>query len=242
MIRERIPEAGFIDFIEEVVLMRVLRTSLLALAMGLACGPPVHAGLHYEFSQANYDVSAGATVLVDVYLRQSDPTAVLATVGLSSAGVRVFFDEVPLASQPAQVLGLGDLLGNPDFNDPASPIKDLVANHSAGLFKLGDLDPANFTGVFAVGDRILLGTFRFTAGLVGGQVTHLRAGDFNAQLDDTVAMTGTVLDGFITDGLATITVAPVTFVIPEPSALVLLGCGVLSLLGCRRGWQRQASA
>ena len=220
--------------------MRVLRLGILVLAVGLCGGPAAHADLLYEFNQANYSVAAGGSVLVDVFLHQTDPTAILSTVGLSSAGVRVHFDEPPLPSQPAKVLGLGDLLGNAAFNDPASPVKDLVANHSAGLFEFGDLDPAHFTGVFAVGDRILLGTFRFTAGSIGGQVTHLRAGDFNAQLDDTVAMNGDVLDRLIADGSATITVEQGTFVIPEPSALLLLGCGALGLLG--RGWRRNARA
>ena len=43
------------------------------------------------------------------------------------------------------------------------------------------------------GNSILLGTFKFTAGSVAGEVTHLRATDFDSLFDETITDNGVVL-------------------------------------------------
>jgi len=59
----------------------------------------------------------------------------------------------------------------------------------------------------AAADFIFLGSFRFTADMVGGQVAHLLATDLFPGRDETVTGAGRPLDGLIGDGQVTITIA-----------------------------------
>ena len=65
--------------------------------------------------------------------------------------------------------------------------------------------------------RVLLGPFRFTAGIVAGEITTIRVVDVPGT-EDTVTATGLVLDPLVQAGEATIQVTA----IPEPARLTLL--------------------
>jgi hypothetical protein len=81
--------------------------------------------------------------------------------------------------------------------------------------------------------RLLLGTFRFTAGSVLGESTPLRVTDYDPGFDDVVTGDLRVLDSSpIYDGVARITT------VPEPGTLVLLAAAVLSVL-LAVFWQRR---
>jgi hypothetical protein len=209
----------------------ILSPLMLVVLPAAAPGSPVYS---YHFDQANYQVTPGGTVDVRVFLRETiDPgagdTSLLAAEGLFSAGVRVHFDEPPVPGDPARVLGEGDIVGNPAFDFFFGPVKSLVPGSSAGLSE--SVDVLNFAGVAAAGGpttfEVLLGTFRFTAGSVPGQVTRLRATDFSPDDETLTNATGTVLDPFIRDGQAAITVVAA---VPEPGSLPLMGVGVGSVL------------
>ena len=85
--------------------------------------------------------------------------------------------------------------------------------------------------------RILIGTFRFTAGLIGGETTTIRAADIPDFSDDWITGADGQLDDVISAGRATITVN--TSAVPEPSSAIamvigLLGAGGFGLAGQRR--------
>ena len=78
---------------------------------------PARAGSAYQFAfdQSTYQVDPGGQVLVNVYLQEQvsgGTSSVLATDGLIGAGMRVSFDLAPLPSDPAKVLGVGDVIPN----------------------------------------------------------------------------------------------------------------------------------
>lgn len=201
----------------------MLRTLLVVTCM-LMLHASSQAALVYTFDQSDYLVAPGDTVDVQVFLTQTDTTSILTDEGLSSAGVRVEFD----LNQPidrAEVLSLSNIISNPAFdeNDPLFTGSELVPGHSAGLF-----DGISFLGTPVVGNSVLLGTFTFTSGAIGGEVTNLRATDFSAFTETVSGVVGTPLDGMIGDGLATITVSA----IPEPSSVAMIGAA--AVLVCLR--------
>ncbi|MCA9066739.1 MAG: PEP-CTERM sorting domain-containing protein, partial [Planctomycetaceae bacterium] len=145
-----------------------------------------------------------------------------------SGSVRVFFDEAPVPTDPAQVFALSDITPNPLFDDSLlGATIDLDPGVSAGF--VDNVDDVFFP---LLGDTILLGSFTFTAGNVDGQITNLRATDFDLLFDDTFAGDLTVLDGSISDGFATITVSSAAAV-PEPSNFLLIGAGALGIFVLR---------
>ena len=186
------------------------------------------ADIVYQFDATNYSVAPGATVDVEVFIVQTgnttnDPVD-LSTDGLESAAVRVFFDGNPPTDR-AEVLSTGNITFNPQFDDIALEQSDVVPGISAGL-----ADSINFVANPVTGTNILVGTFTFTAGLVPGEVTNLRATDFG-DFDDTIAGDAnlTALDDIIVDGVATITVTA----IPEPGSMIFLA-GIGLVIGLRR--------
>ena len=186
------------------------------------------ADIVYQFDATNYSVAPGATVDVEVFIVQTgnttnDPVD-LSTDGLESAAVRVFFDGNPPTDR-AEVLSTGNITFNPQFDDIALEQSDVMPGISAGL-----ADSINFTANPVTGTNILVGTFTFTAGLVPGEVTNLRATDFG-DFDDTIAGDAnfTALDDIIVDGVATITVTA----IPEPGSMIFLA-GIGLVIGLRR--------
>jgi hypothetical protein len=200
---------------------------LLALvSAGKTHAEPTYA---YRFDQSDYTVFAGATVDVRVFLVETlgaGDTSILATEGLFSAGTRVVFSEAAPAAPAAMVLDVADILGNPAFDFPLGPLRSLSPGVSAGLVE--NVSLSNPTGVMATGGpttfETFLGTFRFTAGDVGNELTLLRATDFSPGAETITNLTGTALDARISDARATITV------IPEPATVVLLALAVLVLL------------
>ena len=184
------------------------------------------ADIVYQFDATNYSVAPGATVDVEVFIVQTgnttnDPVD-LSTDGLESAAVRVFFDGNPPTDR-AEVLSTGNITFNPQFDDIALEQSDVMPGISAGLAD------SIFVSNPVTGTNILVGTFTFTAGLVPGEVTNLRATDFGV-LDDTIAGDAnlTPLDDIIVDGVATITVTA----IPEPGSMIFAGIGLV--IGLRR--------
>ena len=185
------------------------------------------ADIVYQFDATNYSVAPGATVDVEVFIVQTgnttnDPVD-LSTDGLESAAVRVFFDGNPPTDR-AEVLSTGNITFNPQFDDIALEQSDVVPGISAGLAD------SIFVSNPVTGTNILVGTFTFTAGLVPGEVTNLRATDFG-DFDDTIAGDAnlTPLDDIIVDGVATITVTA----IPEPGSMIFLA-GIGLVIGLRR--------
>ena len=186
------------------------------------------ADIVYQFDATNYSVAPGATVDVEVFIVQTgnttnDPVD-LSTDGLESAAVRVFFDGNPPTDR-AEVLSTGNITFNPQFDDSVLEESDVMPGISAGL-----ADSINFVANPVTGTNILVGTFTFTAGLVPGEVTNLRATDFG-DFDDTIAGDAnlTPLDDIIVDGVATITVTA----IPEPGSMIFLA-GIGLVIGLRR--------
>ena len=89
--------------------------------------------------------------------------------------------------------------------------------------------------------QVLLGTFQFTVpgNAAVGEVTHLRATDFDPSLADTTIYDGSpfgmAVDASIVDGFATITIdAGSQNAVPEPASVTMMGLGGAALLLHRR--------
>jgi prepilin-type N-terminal cleavage/methylation domain-containing protein len=205
-------------------------------AIGVTClwsGVAAAAGPLYAFAfaQANYLAAPGGTVDVPVYLKETvgSGTSRLDSngVGMFGAGVVLSFDNP--SSTRAKVLTTADISPNAAFNDTASG-KKAVTVATATLSEVTDFS------VFVHADNptpglgqylMTIGTFEFTVGSTPGEVTTILTGQ--NPLGD-VNITGDIeaLDGVITNASMTITT------VPEPSVLVLLATGLLSLVGCTR--------
>ena len=146
---------------------------------------------------------------------------ILTDFGIVSGSTRVFFNEPVVPGDPATVVAAGDITPNVNFDDPFLTNVFLDPGISAGLVGGVDILTPAITG-----NSILLGTFTFTAGSVGGEVTNLRATDLDAFFDDTVADNGALLDALIQDGFATITVTGAA--VPEPATGVIVGAFLLA--------------
>jgi hypothetical protein len=216
--------------------MRVRWTCLITAAALVLAARAAHAASYsYAFDQSNYSVSLGQTVDVLVYLQETGGT-VFRDDGLIGSGVKVFFNDPPAPSSPAQVLTDAAVANISGFEQVWSKTA-VPASGYAGL-SLGTFNYVYGTETSPNEYRIPLGRFTFTAGSVAGQVTHLRATDFDPTMDDTVyydqSLNPVSLDGSIQDATATI------MVVPEPSAIMLLILAGLSLLGYLwqgRRWQ-----
>ncbi len=202
--------------------------SLFVFSIAVALSHPAKADLVYTFGQSNYNVTANETVDVSVFLTQTSPGPInLAVDGIISGSVRVIFNETP-PSAPAAVLALADIIPNPQFDETLLGAEfELAPGVSAGFVDGVDDIFAPLTG-----NSVLLGTFRFTAGGVGGEVTNLRATDFRI-LDDTIGgdFFLTAVDNSIADGFATITVVST---IPEPSTMAISSIALVGLMMRRR--------
>jgi hypothetical protein len=185
----------------------------------------------YVLSQENYSVSPGGTVAVTVYLQETvsgGDVSILAPegVGLVGAGVSVFQNDAPQPTDPARVLGVSDVSA-PLSYEFVTPTVELIGA-KLSLFNLDEDYPPVHGEEYAPGVfRLELGTFRFTAGAVVGELTPIRATDYDPFFDDVVTPAGLALDGSISEGRATIVT------VPEPGAWALL-CAAVAALAFRR--------
>ena len=76
----------------------------------------------YAFEHANYNVAAGGTVDVRVYLEQIGTETILTDFGIFGASVNVMFNEVPGPLEPAQVLSDLDIYPSNLFDEPVEPV------------------------------------------------------------------------------------------------------------------------
>jgi len=203
----------------------LLKTCLLGLVgIGLAEGP-ARADLVLTFDQSNYLVDANQGFDVSVYLTESG-TNILATDGLSSAGIVVSFNVPAMVSDPAQVVQITQNPGVSETDDfvsttitPATSSQAGTAQLMFSIFLSDVLFPPSGSS------SILIGTFRFAAGAVPGETTNLSvaiAGG-GAQF---FSGTNQDLDDLITTTTASVTVRG-GGVVPEPHAILLLSSGLV---------------
>lgn len=175
----------------------------------------------FGFGQDEYVVQQNAQVDVEVFLLQSDPAGDevdLTVDGIVSAGVDLLFESLT-ATRPAFVDSESSITPNPQFDDMLLGQELFFQpGRSAGFADGIDDILAPITG-----SRILLGTIRFTAGGVVGEVTNLTAQDLRAG-EDIIAgdMNLTSLDALVAPGNSSIRVSAV----PEPSSLMLMSGAV----------------
>jgi hypothetical protein len=183
----------------------------------------------FSFGQDVFTARPGETVDVPVYFQETvgppgNSVLVPGGVGLVGAGVRVVFSDPPQPTQPSCVLGVSDIVPNPSFDVPTPSLSLGAAGLELARLASGTVTGAEYSpGVY----RVLLGTFRFTAGEVGGESTPIRAADFDPGFDDFVTGDLNVLDGSpISEAQAKITV------VPEPGSLLLLIAVALTGVAC----------
>ena len=161
-----------------------------------------------------------------VYLTES-ATTILATDGLNSAGLFVSFNLPARVSAPAQVTAITVNPGVNDADDFLSTAINPATGSTTGTAELMfSIVLSDVLKPPAGSSSILVGTFRFVAGAVPGQVTNLSTGVLPGG-PQFLSGTGQELDSMITTGTASIAVQSV----PEPSGIVLLGTGILGMVG-----------
>jgi hypothetical protein len=179
--------------------------AILIVALAAACGAfedRAHADLRFESEFPSYTVvpDGSTQVSVKVYLAETGGTQLSSEGGLNSAGFQVIAVSPP--SIPVSLVSITEnaaFTGNVVKNLPAGSLYEEFPNLTSGVLP----DASN---------RILLGTFAYTAALGAGSTTFSiqdKAGT------DTFTVQGTNLDALITAGQFTI--APV----PEPAAMGL---------------------
>jgi hypothetical protein len=217
-----------VSYMIRTTAMRRLGTCVMFLVVatfgstGVARATPTY---QYVFERNVYQVAPGGTIDVHVLLQETVGTgdiSVLAPggVGLFGAGVKVVFGDAPQPSDPARVRYDSDISASSAFDVVTPAVETIDAKLS--LFALDN--PAVYGQEYSLGVyRLELGTFRFTAGTVGGESTPLRATDYDPVFDDVITSDLRALDGSpIYDGMATITTS-----VPEPGTMALLGSGFL---------------
>ncbi len=186
----------------------------------------------YVFDVPSYQVPLGGMVDVSVYLQETGGT-VFRDSGLTGAGIKIRFNDPPVPSNPAKIMALADITNISAFELQWSKSAQPQAGYADLL--LGTFDYVYGTEVSPDVYRIPLGKFRFSAGTVLGQVTNIRATDYDLSSGDVVyydnELNPVELDGLFNDATATITT------VPEPVAILLSVIAGLSLSGyvwCRR--------
>ena len=200
----------------------VLTAAFAAALLAVACQAQGSPTYHYVFDKSEYEVPVGGTVDVAVFLEETlgqYDTSVIGPdgPGLLGGSVKLLFNDPPQAYQPARVLDDTYVSPNPVFNDP--PPSVVVDSASAGMSLSTFLDLAYADRISDSVYRLPLGTFTFTAGMLAGETTPLRATDFDTSMEAFVTSDVQSLDSQIVDGAARITV------VPEPSTLALLIAG-----------------
>lgn len=204
----------------------------IAFVVALAVAGPCQAGLMFQLESSGSPgpitlSGVGQTADVRVYLAETGGT-ILADEQLFSAGVRLTF-----GGPAVGVVSLADVTADPAFDDV---VKGLSASDAS-------LNVAALVNPFVSPDannRILLGTFRFTA-LQPGAAT-ITATDLNPTVGsiETVTGFGTPLDGDVANGQLLVTVqGSVASPVPEPAGIVVFGVGLVLAAAARgRAWAR----
>lgn len=214
---------------------RTFCIGIVLMAAVISVAHDAKAAYRYVFDQSNYTVSPGQTVTVRVSLQETE-TTVFRDDGLIGTGVQVRFDDPPQPSSPAMILTTADIANLSDFE--LEWTKEAYPNDGYAGLSLGTFGTAYGVETPAGSDiyHVLLGDFTFTAGALGGEVTHLRATDFNTSTDETIYYRNgdifdpVALDSLIMDATATITT------VPESGTLLLSAIAALCLLG--HAWRK----
>ena len=191
----------------------------------------------FEFDQPSYELAAGASVAVPVYLVESwtDSSLLTSVHGLATLGVEVT-GTMPVRGTPGTISHVEanttdfDLLG----------VGQLLDTTNASVLNSVDITQATLpdgptgTAIDAHSSRILAGVFKFTAtGSPGDTATFqamVMAGDasvatwdsFNASLDNP-ELSIDYLDAMITSSYVEFTI------VPEPTTGILCAAGVFGL-------------
>jgi hypothetical protein len=199
-----------------------------------------HAGLVFEFAvggapKTSINIAGvGQTVDIQVYLRQTDGESILTEEGLSTAGIKVTFDNPAVAA----VSTVGDIHENPLFDDSILFAK-AVTGTTAELNQAVDFSSQIVFPTLSDPDRIWLGTFTFTGLALGSTTISVTDLDPTELAYEVITGEWTPLDDFITPGSATLTVTPE----PGSVALSLLMIGAASVVtSCRRRRRRSVQA
>jgi hypothetical protein len=215
--------------------MKAIIGVCLAVIAVVLSGGRVHADYTYTFTDQSgnsgsaFNVGAGQTVTIDVYLTQnnSGTSNVLSSQGLNQAGVQMSVSN----SSVATVSSVTPYLTS---NTSAFSQNANIQNSSAFEGGNGSTGGGGSSGTLTVGqvlnapvttssNSILLGSFTFTAQGTPGQSTLSFTTIPSNPGGENISGTGADLDPYITDTSISITVVAV----PEPGPL-LLG-GLLSL-------------
>jgi hypothetical protein len=208
---------------------RLFSALLLSTVASIAiatCSGTARADFVLGFGQTNYSVDPSQGIDVPVFLTETG-TTILTTDGLNSVGLVVSFNLPILVSDPAQVTLITPNPGVNDIDDFLSTTINPATGSTTGTAELMfSIVLSDVLKPEAGSSSILVGTFHFVAGSVLGEVTNLSTGILPGG-SQFLSGTGQELDSMITTGTASISVRSV----PEPSGMVLMGAGILSLGG-----------
>lgn len=245
-------------------------------AASAALAAPVYSFRFDGQTTGSYQVNTGSTVAVNVYLYEilsvGDTSRLIAGNGLATGGVRLSLVNGGVGAQ-SDVLSTSNIAINttspaPGFNDPLLLQRyidsNVTTNYGAGpagttpiasvtggidffdpAYATAGLQPQTVSGA-ENGYRVLLGTFTFTAGDFGNQITiqASRLGDSISAISTYSPYSGlsSDLDGFLTGTYtATITVVPEPPTIAAFTGLASMGLVYWAVYGRRRRRSRDRS-
>ena len=210
-----------------------IRFLLLPVLLALLQAGAARADYTFQFTDQNgnltsaFTVAVGATITVDVWLKESNGATALQTPGLNNGGVSLSYNQ--------SIANVTALAGNSAFDTQQPSITPGKASvNDTQVISGGITAPSSGANT----DRILLGAFTFT-GVSAGTTTALtstpHAGSSPPISDNNLADSPnyTSIDSLIANANASITVTAV----PEPGTLVLTGL-LASLMGVG-AWRRR---
>jgi hypothetical protein len=189
---------------------------VVGLAWAAFGGLDVRADVFYSFDPSsaagrNLTVNAavGGQVAVPVFLvfTGADAASLVSEKGLFGSDVQLK-RAATVASQPATIAGAADVTANPAFDEPLGALVTYASGADVDLLQtVNASSSAGVLGsVLGTSDRkVLLGSFKFTAGGVTGEQTTYRAADFPGFNDTVTFANHTILDPLI--GTADVTIS-----------------------------------